>query len=70
MRKLKSVLGSRMAITGSIAPALLAFGTPDEVYKACCDQIEEMGEGFILAPSCTLPANMPKENIDAMYAAV
>lgn len=70
MRKLKETLGDRMALTGSIAPALLAFGTPDSVYKACCDEIRKMGAGYILAPSCTLPANMPKENIDAMYAAV
>lgn len=68
--KLKEILGGKMAITGNIAPALLAFGTPDDVYKACRDQIEAMGSGYILAPSCTLPANMPKENVDAMYAAI
>ncbi len=70
MRRLKDTLGGRMALTGSIAPALLAFGTPEKVYKACCDEIEEMGDGYILAGSCTLPANMPGENVDAMYAAI
>ena len=33
-------------------------------------QITEMGDSFILAPSCTLPANMPAANIDALYAAI
>lgn len=68
--QLRELHGDRFAITGDIAPALLAFGTPDEVYAACRKQIEEMGSGYILAPACSLPANTPKENIDAMYAAV
>ena len=68
--KLRDILGSRMAITGCIAPALMAFGKPDEIYEEAKREIEMMGDSFILAPSCTLPANMPKENIDAMYAAI
>lgn len=67
---LRDTLGDRMAITGCVSPALMAFGTPDAVYQECRREIEIMGDSFILAPSCTLPANMPKENIDAMYAAV
>lgn len=70
LQKLKEMHGDRFAITGNLAPALLAFGTPDEVYDACRRQIEEMGTGYILSPACSLPANTPKENIDAMYAAV
>lgn len=70
MRVLRDTLGGRMALTGSVSPSLLAFGTSEKVYAECRTQIEEMGQGFILAPSCTLPANTPKENIDAIYAAV
>jgi len=70
MYVLRDTLGGRMALTGSISPSILAFETPDRVYAECKKQIEIMGDGFILAPSCTLPANMPKENIDAMYAAI
>ena len=29
-----------------------------------------MGDSFIASPSCSIPANAPKENIDAMYAAI
>ena len=68
--KLRDMHGNRFAITGNISPTLLAFGTPDDVYKECRRQIEEMGDSFILAPACSLPANTPKANIDAMYAAV
>lgn len=70
MEKLRDTLGDRMALTGCVSPATMAFGTPEEVYRECRRQIEEMGDSFILAPSCTLPANMPRENVDAMYAAV
>lgn len=68
--KVRDILGGTMAFTGSIAPAVMSFGTPDENYRAVKQQIAEMGDSFIVAPSCTLPANMPRENIDAVYAAV
>lgn len=68
--KLFEMHGNRFGITGTIPPALMAFGKPDEIYKEYRTQIEKYGNSYILAPSCTLPANAPKENIDAMYAAV
>ena len=68
--KIRDTLGPTMAFTGSIAPATLVFGSPDEIYKEARKQISEMGDSFILAPSCTLPANMPAANIDALYAAI
>lgn len=67
---LRDMHGDRFAITGNVSPTLLAFGTPDKVYEECRRQIEMMGEGFILAPACSLPANTPAANIDAMYAAL
>jgi uroporphyrinogen decarboxylase len=69
IRLLNEVLGKRMAITGNIAPDLMAFGTPDQVYEKCRGQIAEFGNNYILAPSCTLPANTPAANIDALYRA-
>lgn len=68
--KVRDLLGGKMAFTGSVAPATMAFGTPDDNYQAVKEQIAEMGDSFIAAPSCSLPANMPRENIDAMYAAI
>lgn len=68
--KMRDVLSDTMAFTGTIPPAVMAFGTPDENYRIVKQQIEEMGDSFIASPSCTLPPNMPRENIDAFYAAI
>lgn len=68
--KLRDTLGNQMAITGVIKPDMMAFGKPDNIYRECCKQIDEMGDSFILAPSCSFPANMPRENLEAFYAAI
>lgn len=68
--KMRDLLGPVMAFTGSVEPATMAFGKPDQVYKEVKRQIEELGDSVVVSPSCTLPANAPKENIDAMYAAI
>ena len=69
LEKCRDILGPVMAFTGTVPPAVLAMGTPDEVYNTVREQIETLGDSFIASPSCTIPANAPKENIDAMYAA-
>ena len=66
----RDILGPTMGFTGTVHPAVFAFGTPDEVYNDVKEQIEVMGDSFIASPSCSIPANAPKENIDAMYAAI
>jgi uroporphyrinogen decarboxylase len=53
-----------------VSPSLLALGTPDEVYKFCRKQIEDMGDAYILSGACSLPPNTKPENLDAMNAAV
>ena len=70
LEKTRDILGPTMAFTGSVDPAMLAFGNPDDIYRVCREQIACMGDSFIVSPSCSIPANAPKENIDAMYAAV
>lgn len=67
--KVKEVLGDRMCIKGDVPAALLALGTPDEVYNYCTKLINDMGNGFILAPGCTLPTITKVENLEAMIAA-
>lgn len=68
--KTRDILGPKMAFTGTVHPATFAFGKPDEIYNEVKSQVEEMGDSFIASPSCSIPANAPKENIDAMYAAI
>jgi hypothetical protein len=70
IRKARDVLGDRMCIKGDVPSPLLAFGTPDEVHAYCRRLIEEMGDAFILAPACTMPANARLENVEAMLASV
>lgn len=70
LEKTRDILGPIMGFTGTVHPADFAFGTPENVYKTVKDQVESMGDSFIASPSCSIPANAPKENIDAMYAAI
>jgi uroporphyrinogen decarboxylase len=70
LEKIRDTLGGRMAFTGNIPPAIMSFGTPDENYKIVKDQIEKMGDSFVAAPSCSLAPNMPRENLEAFYAAI
>lgn len=67
--KIKDILGSKMCITGNVSSSLLSLGTPDEVYNFCRRQIEDMGDGYILSGSCTIPPNSKPENLEAMNAA-
>ncbi len=69
IRKAKEVLGDTMCIKGDVPSSLLAFGTPEEVYAYCRRLIDDMGDGFILSPACTMPANAKLENVEAMLAA-
>ena len=59
-----------MCIKGDVPSALLAFGTPAEVRSYCKALIADMGDGFILSPACTMPANAKLENVMAMLEAV
>jgi len=68
--KIKEILGDSMCLTGNVSPSLLSLGNPDEVYAFCRNQIEEMGDAYILSGSCSLPPNTKPENLDAMNAAV
>ena len=69
LEKTRDILGPVMAFTGTVHPAVFSFGTPDQVYSTVREQMATMGDSFIISPSCSIPANAPAENIDAMYAA-
>ena len=66
----QEVLGDRMCIKGDVPSPMLAFGTPDEVHAYCKALIADMGDGFILAPACTMPAERELENVMAMLESV
>jgi hypothetical protein len=66
----KEILGDRMCLMGDVPAAMLAFGTPDEVFEYSTKLIRELGPtGFILHSGCDIPTNAKLENVQAMLAA-
>jgi uroporphyrinogen-III decarboxylase len=58
-----------MCLMGDVPAALLAFGTPEQVYHYGRQRIEELGPcGFILHPGCDVPDNAPLVNVQALIA--
>jgi uroporphyrinogen-III decarboxylase len=70
MKKFKEFAGDRMAMMGDIPSSLLAAGTPEDVDKYVCEQVELFeGKGLILCPGCDAPINAKPENMEAFVAA-
>ena len=60
-------------IFGNLEPAIIQVRTPEEVYEATRENIEEgkkIAQGYILSPGCELPPRAPIENVMAMTRAV
>jgi uroporphyrinogen decarboxylase len=69
--ELKQRYGDRVTLIGYVSTPLLAHGSPQEVMDACRRQIEILGKGggYVLAPGCEYPPNMPLTNAFAMVRA-
>jgi len=67
----KKVLGNRVCLIGNLNPTdTLVFKSADEVYEEARDLISAMSPShFILSSGCSIPANAPPENIEAMVRA-
>lgn len=63
-RELKRRYGGQVTLMGSVDTTLLARGTPHEVMAQCRRLMDDLadGGGFILAPGCEYPPNIPLEN--------
>ncbi|MGM0471926.1 MAG: uroporphyrinogen decarboxylase family protein [Bacillota bacterium] len=63
----------RAVILGKVSPAEdLLFGTPEEIYQACKEDIEAMQgyePGYILSTGCETSPKIPFENIQAVVDA-
>jgi uroporphyrinogen decarboxylase len=60
-------------ILGNLEPAIIQVKTPDEVYEAARQVIEEgkkIPGGYIFSPGCELPPRAPVENIRAITRAL
>ncbi len=60
-REMKKRYGDQTTLVGYIETPLLINGTPQEIMEASRRQIEDLAEGggFILAPGCEYPPNIP-----------
>lgn len=68
---LKKRYGEEITIIGYIPTSLLVKGTPSEVMDECRRQIDVLakGGGYIMAPGCEYPPNIPLTNAFAMMEA-
>jgi uroporphyrinogen decarboxylase len=60
-------------IVGNLNPSIIQTASPDEVYQASVEIIEQgkrLKNGFIFAPGCGLPPKSPPENMDAIKRAL
>jgi uroporphyrinogen decarboxylase len=70
--ELKSEFGDRLVFSGGVdEQELLPFGRPSDVREAVFRLLDDMarGGGFILGPTHNLQADIPTENIVALYEA-
>ncbi len=70
-RELKEKYGSATTLVGYVPTQLLIHGSPKEVIDECRRQIDVLAKdgGFILAPGCEYPPNIPLTNAFAMVEA-
>jgi uroporphyrinogen decarboxylase len=73
-RRLKDEFGSRLTFWGggTETQRILPFGTPEEVYENAKSLIEvfKPGGGFVFCQVHNIQANVPPQNIVAMYEAL
>jgi uroporphyrinogen decarboxylase len=70
--ELKAEFGDRLCFSGGVdEQELLPTGTPQDVRQAVFKLLDDMavGGGFFLGPTHNFQADIPTENIIAMYKA-
>jgi uroporphyrinogen decarboxylase len=70
-KELKERYGDGITLVGFVPTPLLINGSPREVMETCREQIEDLARdgGFILAPGCEYPPNIPLTNAFALVQA-
>jgi uroporphyrinogen decarboxylase len=62
-------VGENTVLMGNVSTNLLLEGTPEQVSAAAKVCLERGGQSLILSSSCDVPANAPKENVQALVRA-
>jgi uroporphyrinogen decarboxylase len=71
-RAVKAAFGDRLVFHGSVdQQRTLVFGSPDEVRREVKECVEVLGRGggYVISPSHALEADIPVENVIALYEA-
>jgi uroporphyrinogen decarboxylase len=70
-KELKERYGDQVTLIGYIPTPLLVEGTPQQVMAACREQIDVLARdgGYILAPGCEYPPNIPLTNAFSLIRA-
>jgi uroporphyrinogen decarboxylase len=70
-KELKQKYGSGITLIGHVPTPLLIHGTPKQIMEECFRQMDDLapGGGYILAPGCEYPPNIPLTNAIALFAA-
>lgn len=70
-REMKHRYGNQVTLVGYVPTPLLVHGTPKQVMEECWRQIDDLapGGGYILAPGCEYPPNIPLTNAIALVNA-
>ena len=65
--KAYDILKGHGVIRGDVPPAIMAFGTADDVKNYCAKLVDlAMGGGFIIGTGCEVPLNTPVDNYKAL----
>lgn len=62
-------VGDKTVLMGNVSTNLLLEGTPEQVAAAAKECLERGGQSLILSSSCDVPADAPKENVQALVKA-
>jgi len=70
-KELKQRYGDQVTLIGYIPTPLLVEGSPQQVMTACREQIDDLARdgGYILAPGCEYPPNIPLTNAFSLIKA-
>lgn len=70
-KEMKRKYGDAITLVGYLPTPLLIHGTPQQVMDECRRQMDDLaaGGGFILAPGCEYPPNIPLTNAIAISRA-
>lgn len=69
LARARQEVGQSTVLMGNVSTKLVLEGTAEQVAAAAKECLERGGQNLILSTSCDVPAETPKENVQAVVAA-